>query len=422
MVDLLRDGEFHSVHELESLLPGHEWIGTLGELLARNYAFDKTGFFLKMRMRGDSEPMQDLAELVTRWVGLIGDVEPVVTVTVVREEPPEDDFDPTLDAPAGEVGVAANTDDVVLSDPPESLTLSVADCLVMTAAILAKKNSGKTYLAMVLAEEFMKHPEVPLVVLDPTGVWFGIGAAANGQPGPYAVVILGGSRGHLPVTAKDGAKVAEVVEAIRPHPILVDMSELAPVEQHEFVADFIEKLFVAATRDPLHLIVDEADEFAPQVLSGQSDHQKRCLDAMDRLVRRGRSKGIGVTMITQRSAVLNKNVLSQTDSLWFLHMVDPRDLLALENRLRNMVTPEHLRECVAQVPRLHPGMAYFVQTGSSPKFRRFKVRRKVTFDSSKTPGMGGHVEPLLARPDAVVLARAKEILEAVVASSEEGEE
>ena len=36
---------------------------------------------------------------------------------------------------------------------------------------------------------------------------------------------------------------------------------------------------------------------------------------MEDLVRRGRARGLGITLITQRPAVLNKDVLTQVDGI-----------------------------------------------------------------------------------------------------------
>jgi DNA helicase HerA-like ATPase len=56
-------------------------------------------------------------------------------------------------------------------------------------------------------------------------------------------------------------------------------------------------------------MVDEADSFAPsarnQVNSGCSARLSQSI------VRHGRIRGLGITMNTQRPAVLNKNVLTQ---------------------------------------------------------------------------------------------------------------
>ena len=46
------------------------------------------------------------------------------------------------------------------------------------------------------------------------------------------------------------------------------------------------------------------------------------------IVRRGGQRGIGCTLVTQRSAVLNKNVLTQAQMLVVLRTIAPQDLAA----------------------------------------------------------------------------------------------
>ena len=403
---LLRDGRFHLVSELEALLPQGGWVEGMQGLLELDYAFDIVDDHVRARYRRPVETRQFLGDLLA-------------TLHIAREpdEVPEtapddvfdDSFDPTVDVEQSDVVeadvVGAGGDDMVLSDPPEALTLSAANSVCMTAAILAKKQSGKTYLGMVIAEEFIasKAYPVPVVVIDPTGVWYGLRSMEDGRPSPHPMLVLGGHHGDLAITSTDGGKVAMTVLAVRPCPVIVDLSKLDPEDQHELVADFIDKLFVSTSRSPMHIIIDEADEFAPQTLSG-SPHQKRCLEAIDRLVRRGRTKGFGVTVITQRSAVISKNILSQVDSLWFLNMVEDRDLLAVENRIKRSVTAQQCRECLNSIPKLPPGTAYFIQTGASPKFRKFKVKHKRSFDSSKTPGTTAYAEPQPVKPPTSILA------------------
>jgi DNA helicase HerA-like ATPase len=181
---------------------------------------------------------------------------------------------------------------------------------------------------------------------------------------------------------------------------------MVPVEQHEFVADFVLKLFMLSVRSPLHLIIDEADEFAPQSLQG-SRHQKRSLEEIDRFVRRGRKKGLGSTLISQRPAVVNKNVLSQIDSLFLLNMVSPGDLEAVADWLKLRVKAEQRIECLGQLANLSPGVAFFTQSGANPKFRKFTVRRRATFDSGRTPKPNEEVVvPSLAKVSSETMAAA----------------
>jgi DNA helicase HerA-like ATPase len=54
------------------------------------------------------------------------------------------------------------------------------------------------------------------------------------------------------------------------------------------------------------------------------------LGAGEDIVRRGGQRGIGCMMITQRTAVLNKNVLTQCEMLVALRTISPQDLKAMQ--------------------------------------------------------------------------------------------
>jgi DNA helicase HerA-like ATPase len=124
-------------------------------------------------------------------------------------------------------------------------------------------------------------------------------------------------------------------------------------------------------------------------------------------VRRGRKKGLGSTLISQRPAVVNKNVLSQIDSLFLLNMVSPGDLEAVADWLKLRVKAEQRIECLGQLANLSPGAAFFTQSGANPKFRKFTVRRRDTFDSGRTPKPNEEaVVPSLAKVSSETMAAA----------------
>src|SRR3989304_10546744 len=84
------------------------------------------------------------------------------------------------------------------------------DAVTQTFGILAKKRRGKTYTASVMAEEMIK-AKLPFAVLDPTGAWWGLRAAANGIDAGYPVVIIGGDHGDIPLEPTAGAIIADPV-------------------------------------------------------------------------------------------------------------------------------------------------------------------------------------------------------------------
>ena len=417
LLDLMGDHGYHSAHEMESLLPNGEWVRAMRELLAIRFAFDRVSNSFRIRHRLSSERKQSLVELLAG----IDATKPESPATLPAEsesdaEAPADQdeslFDPTQDE--GEAEPAEVEEQLFLSANRSELSLSASDSSTMTAAILAKKGSGKTYLGMVLAEEFMMSPGlgVPVVMVDPTGVWYGLRSMADGSPSSFAVLILGGAFGDLTLTCKQGEQAANLVDELRPRPVIIDLSRMIPSEQHEFLADFGQCLFMLSVRSPLHLIIDEADEFAPQTLQ-TSKHQRRSLEVIDRIVRRGRTKGLGVTLISQRPAVVNKNVLSQIDSLFLLNMVAPGDLNAVDDWLKLRVKAEQRIECLGQLANLPPGIAFCTQSGAHAKFRKFTVRKRETFDSGRTPKPNEIiVTPVLAKVSDDILQTAARCLSA----------
>jgi hypothetical protein len=176
------------------------------------------------------------------------------------------------------------------------------------------------------------------------------------------------------------------------------------------VADFGQRLFtISDGSKPVHLFVDEADEFAPQRGDFSSyPHQKRCLGAIDRIVRRARIKGIGVTMVTQRSAVISKNVLSQVEGLFAMAAGAEADIEAVEGWMRRGIRRRTREACLAQLPKLGRGESFYLQIGAGHKLRRITVRTKMTYDSSRTP-KPGEVLPSLSysvvSEDALSIAR-----------------
>jgi DNA-binding Lrp family transcriptional regulator len=77
----------------------------------------------------------------------------------------------------------------------------------------------------------------------------------------------------------------------------------------EFLQRFIDRFIAVETakRKPYLWILEEADELAPE--SGIS--RSLCLNAIRKLVKKGRKRGLGVIVLTQRPAFVSKFVISQ---------------------------------------------------------------------------------------------------------------
>lgn len=266
------------------------------------------------------------------------------------------------------------------------------DVITQTFAILAIRRVGKTYTASVMAEEMMK-AGLPFVALDPTGAWWGLRASADGKTEGYPVVIIGGAHGDVPLDAGAGKLLADLV-VDHPGWYVIDMSQTASnAEQDRIACDFADQLYRRKANNtfPLHLFVDEADSFAPQQAM---PNQKRMLGAFEALVRRGGIRGIGTTLITQRPAVLNKNVLTQADNLIVLRVTSPQDRSAIDDWIKGHGSKEERETVMSSLASLQQGEAWFWSPGTLEMFRKIRIRERQTFNSSGTPKAGEiRVEP-----------------------------
>lgn len=265
-----------------------------------------------------------------------------------------------------------------------STLLLPMEAVTQTFAILAKRGVGKTYTASVMAEEMIKAKQ-QVVIIDPIGVWWGLRAGANGSDEGLEIIVMGGEHGDIPLESTAGETIADfVVESGRC--VLLDLSLFRKGEMIRFMEKFSETIY-RRNRTPLHLMIDEADTFAPQkVMRGEG--AERLLGAMEDIVRRGRARGLGVTLVTQRAAVLNKNVLTQAEVLVCLRTIAPQDLAAAEAWIHVHGTQEERDTLMQSLPSLPIGTAWFWSPGWLDIFQQVKVRKRETFDSSSTPKVG----------------------------------
>jgi len=260
-----------------------------------------------------------------------------------------------------------------------------AAAVTQTFAIVAMRGAGKTNTAVVMAEEMLA-AELPLCWIDPVGVAWGLRFGADGKSPGHELIILGGSHGDVPVADTSGEAAADFV-CESSIPVIVDLSDLRKGAAVRFMTDFAERLYhrKGSERSPLHVVIDEADAFIPQ---RPQPGEARLLGACEDLVRRGRSRGLGLTLITQRPAVLNKNVLTQVETLVILRMTGPQDRAAIESWIELNASAEERKEVLASLPKLPTGTGWFWSPQWLGLLQKVQIRRRGTFDSSKTPEVG----------------------------------
>jgi len=279
------------------------------------------------------------------------------------------------------------------------LPLSV---LVERLAIVGTSGSGKTYAAKGLIERVMAGGG-RVCVVDPLGVWWGLGKGADGATPPFPVVVFGGTHADVPLDPSMGAALGRLVGA-QPIACVVDVSDFgSAAARRAFMTAFTEALYAANT-EPLHLVLDEADLWAPQ--RTQPDGLE-LLGRVEEIVRRGRVRGFVPWLITQRPAVLHKDVLSQAGILVSMKLTSSQDRVAVGRWIEGQADRAEGRRILGALPQLRRGEGWVWAPGDGV-LARVTFPRILTLDSSQTPRREARAGTafLLATVDVPTLGRA----------------
>lgn len=261
------------------------------------------------------------------------------------------------------------------------------DAATQTLLILGKRGSGKSSTATRFVEQLID-AHVPVAVLDPVDVWWGLKAGAAGtREGGKEVYIFGGRHADLPLEPTAGELMADVLVDHRINAVMV-LREFSNREKAQFAAGFADRLF-RRNVEVVHLVVEEAHELIPErPFSGEEEMVGR----MIRLQKLGRSSGIGLTAVTQRAASLNKNITTQSEILISHRIIGPQDRDAIEEWIKHHHQQALKQQVLSTLPELKTGEAWVWAPDFPEKspigLRRVHFLMPTTFDSRRTPKPG----------------------------------
>lgn len=190
-----------------------------------------------------------------------------------------------------------------------SVSVPLAAYATQANAILGIKGSGKTTTAKGIAEQLLDH-DIPIVVLDPVGMWRYLKVPKEKGGKAYKVVVAGGQSPDLPLTPHTAPEI--VRSAIRSNiPLVIDL-----YDRNLSKADW--RRIVKATCDILmfenkgirHLFLEEAAEYIPQVV-----RDGELFASVEKLCRMGGNASVGITLINPRAQEVNKAVLELCELL-----------------------------------------------------------------------------------------------------------
>lgn len=262
-----------------------------------------------------------------------------------------------------------------------------------TFAILAKRGAGKSYTAAVLAEEFYKN-NIPFVVFDPIDVWWGLRFAKDGKSKGLPVVVFGLEHADILLDRDMGKQIAQAI--IKDNvSVIISTFGMPKVAQRHLITEFSEEI-LRINNSPRHVFIEEAHEFVPQRLFGG---EGKVFNAVSNLVVMGRNRGLGVTLINQRAATLNKDVLTQIDTLLAFRNVAPQDRQALRAWVEYHAAAGDFAAFMESLPSLPTGEGWIWSPEFLETFERIKIRERETFHPDREKLDSTFVMPQLEQAD-----------------------
>jgi hypothetical protein len=248
-------------------------------------------------------------------------------------------------------------------------------------AIIGTSGMGKTVTAKGHVESLLDDHR-HLCVIDPTGAWYGLRSNASGDGPGFDIPIFGGDHGDVAITRDQGGAVggyiAGGVSAI------VDLSDMDSRDQRMFMLAFMRALR-KKPRGTFHLVIDEADEFAPQTAPDNTGFE--LVEQLTWVAKRGRLSGFVMTAITQRPADIAKSVLTQMQTIIAHGLVAPQDQKPIDDYLKGHGDTATRKQVMGSLAGLGIGERWIY----SPRLRildRGFSPMPLTFDSSRTPEPG----------------------------------
>lgn len=181
------------------------------------------------------------------------------------------------------------------------------------------------------------------------------------------------------ITSLEMLKESKIFEGMPVHPTdlvkkgiasIINLRGVAPEIQEIVVTRLAKELFEdrkLGKIPPLLFLIEEAHNFAPERGFGI----KSSSQILRTIASEGRKFGMGLCVVTQRPARIDKSILSQCNTQIILKVTNPNDLRAISQSIEGF-TPE-LEE---EIKQLEPGVALIVgDVVEQPIFVNIRVRR-----------------------------------------------
>lgn len=234
------------------------------------------------------------------------------------------------------------------------------------SCVVGASGSGKSYAVGVICEELCASG-IPFLVVDTEGEY-------SGLKEKFEAILVSDEDGcDLKWDTFEPSNLASTI--LDGPPLILDMSGID--NPKERVNEFLTKLYevISEKRRPYLVILEEADRFIPQ--AGER------VPIFGEIARRGRKRGLGLMVCTQRPSLVDKNILSQCANQLIGKLVINNDLESVSQFFVN-------RNMLKQLTKLSPGQ-FFALGGFSSVPQLIVTKKRITRHGGVTPDFSSTV-------------------------------
>lgn len=252
------------------------------------------------------------------------------------------------------------------------------------SAFLGKTGSGKTSTAKLAIEQILRDdPAARVCVLDPIkSDWWGLTSSSDGKRPGLPFHILGGPRGHVQLHESAGKAIGELVATGALPLSIIDMADFSHGGLQKFFNDFAPAL-MRKMRGVVYLVLEEAHEFAPKERSGIGA-ESLAIHFAKKLATAGRSKGIRLMLITQRTQALHNALLGSCDTMIAHRLTAPADQEPVKKWLKANVDKDVFEKVSSSLSSLKTGSGW-ICSGEAQVAELVQFPKISTYDNSATP-------------------------------------
>ena len=226
--------------------------------------------------------------------------------------------------------------------------------------IIAQSGAGKSWAIAVTCERLCA-AGIGFCIVDTEGEYFSLKQR-------YPVLWVGSDERCDEDIERVNLKDLMLRAVVNGTAVVFDVSETDMRERVTALAEILYDI-ASAHKIPYLLILEEADKFIPQA--------KESIRKIEEISRRGRKRGLGLLVATQRPSFVTKNVLSQCNNQVI-------GKLSIENDLRAVDLFFGSRTELEELATLQPG-EFFVMGGFVRKKTRIRFGSRETEHRGETP-------------------------------------